>query len=97
MKSLIGERGSAVLHGTTHTIFLAGDLGKRLQSIKVELYTGDGPIRQDHATMCRPGLHADFGDSLDARPRMGTIPAHKSSEVLHRAVLFANFPDFATN
>ena len=75
MKCLIRQCGGAVLYCTAHAILLTSHLGKPFQSIKIELYAGDSPVRQDHSPMRGAGLHADFRDSFDIRLQPGA-PRH---------------------
>ena len=47
--------------------------------------------------MRRPGLHAYFRDSFCLRPQPAEVSGHKASQVCHRAIALADFPNLTTD
>ena len=100
VKGLVRQRRRAVLDGAGQPVLRPGRLGQLLQGLEIQFDLGHRPVRQRHAAVGGPRLHAHLADALDAFTvlfQLRQIAVHEGAQLLHGAVLAAHLADLAAH
>ena len=96
----VGQRGRSVLDRTGHAIPITSDLRELLERVEIERHLGNGAVGEHDTAVRRPRLDRDLGQpGRTGRLRLegGVEAIHERLELFRRAVLGADFSDFATD